>query len=45
VQEAKEIPSVKMIDPPDVPEKKILTPRRLESLLIGMAFSVFTGSF
>ncbi len=38
VQEAKEIPSVKMIDPPDVPEKKSYPPR-LEIMLIGMALS------
>lgn len=42
VQEAKEIPSVKMIDPPDVPEKKSFPPR-LEIMLIGTALAIFAG--
>ncbi len=42
VQEAKEIPSVKMIDPPDVPEKKSYPPR-LEIILIGSALAIFAG--
>jgi len=29
VQEAKEVPSVKVLDPPDVPEKKVFPPRLL----------------
>jgi uncharacterized protein involved in exopolysaccharide biosynthesis len=42
VQEAKEIPSVKMIDPPDVPEKKSFPPR-LEIILAGTMASIFAG--
>ncbi len=33
VQEAKEVPSVKVLDPPDIPEKKVFPPR---VLLIGL---------
>ncbi len=33
VQEAKEIPSAKVLDPPDVPEKKVFPPRTLMTIL------------
>ena len=42
VEEAKEIPSVKMIDPPDVPERKSFPPR-FEIILVGTAMAIFTG--
>jgi uncharacterized protein involved in exopolysaccharide biosynthesis len=42
VQEAKEIPSVKMIDPPDVPEKKSFPPR-MEIILAGTLAAIFVG--
>ena len=42
VQEAKEIPSVKMIDPPDVPERKSYPPR-LEFMLVGTVLAIFAG--
>jgi uncharacterized protein involved in exopolysaccharide biosynthesis len=38
VQEVKETPSVKILDPPDVPEKKSFPPR-LQIVLLGAAFS------
>jgi len=34
VQEAKEVPSVKVLDPPDLPDKKVFPPR---SLIVGFA--------
>ncbi len=43
VQEAKETPSVKVLDPPDVPEKKA-SPHRLWIMLGGMLFSLCLGS-
>lgn len=36
VQEAKEIPSVKVLDPPEIPEKKVFPPRLLLTFLGGM---------
>ena len=42
VEEAKEIPSVKMIDPPDVPERKSFPPR-FEIIMIGTAMAIFTA--
>jgi len=36
VQEAKEIPSVKVLDPPEIPEKKVFPPRLLLMFLGGM---------
>ena len=33
VQEAKELPSAKVLDPPDIPEKKVFPPRTLLTLL------------
>jgi uncharacterized protein involved in exopolysaccharide biosynthesis len=42
VQEAKEIPSVKVLDQPDVPERKIFPPRTL-IILAGTACSVLLG--
>lgn len=36
VQEAKEVPSVKVLDPPDVPEKKTFPPRLLLTAVGGM---------
>ncbi len=41
VQEAKETPSVKVLDPPDVPEKKSFPPR----LLIGLIGMLVAGIF
>jgi len=42
VQEAKETPSVKMIDPPNIPEKKSFPPR-LEIMLLGTVLATFLG--
>jgi uncharacterized protein involved in exopolysaccharide biosynthesis len=36
VQEAKEVPSVKVLDPPDIPEKKTFPPRILLTLVGGI---------
>jgi len=36
VQEAKEIPSVKVLDPPEIPEKKVFPPRLLLTFLGGV---------
>jgi capsule polysaccharide export protein KpsE/RkpR len=36
VQEAKEVPSVKVLDPPEVPEKKVFPPRILLTVLGGV---------
>ena len=36
VQEAKEIPSVKVLDPPDIPEKKSFPPRAKITVLCGL---------
>jgi uncharacterized protein involved in exopolysaccharide biosynthesis len=43
VQEAKEIPSVKVLDPPNIPEKKPFPPRLL-ILVMGMAFAFAAAS-
>jgi uncharacterized protein involved in exopolysaccharide biosynthesis len=43
VQEAKEIPSVKMIDPPDVPERKSYPPR-LQIVFVGTALATVMGA-
>ena len=41
VQEAKEIPTVKVLDPPNLPDKKSFPPRTLTVLLgTGLAFSL-----
>jgi capsule polysaccharide export protein KpsE/RkpR len=42
VQEAKETPSVKMIDPPNIPERKSFPPR-LEIMLLGTVLATFLG--
>ena len=42
VQEAKEIPPVRVLDEPDVPERKS-TPHRLTIVLFGLSVSVFAG--
>jgi capsule polysaccharide export protein KpsE/RkpR len=42
VQEAKETPSVKVIDPPDVPERKVFPPR-LVIMLLGMMLAMSFG--
>ena len=44
VQEAKEVPSVKVLDPPEVPEKRIFPPRILlviAGMVLALAFGVF----
>jgi hypothetical protein len=43
VQEAKEIPSVKVLDQPDVPERKSCPPRTL-IIILGTACSVLLGA-
>lgn len=43
VQEAKEIPSVKVLDPPEIPEKKVFPPRLLLTFLGGV-FALAIGS-
>ena len=41
MQEAKEIPTVKVLDPPNLPDKKSFPPRTLTVLLgTGLAFSL-----
>ena len=45
VQEAKETPSVKVLDPPDVPEKKISPPRLLIMMLGGMLAMVGSAAW
>ncbi len=42
VQEAKEVPSVKVLDPPEVPERKVFPPRTLLTLLGGL-FAMVIG--
>jgi len=42
VQEAKEVPSVKVLDPADVPEKKVFPPRTL-IVLLGMLLALAAG--
>jgi len=42
VEEAKEIPTVKVLDPPDVPEKKTYPPRML-IMLLGTALAFLVG--
>ena len=42
VQEAKEIPSIKILDPPDLPEKKSFPPRLL-IVMLGMLLSIGAG--
>jgi uncharacterized protein involved in exopolysaccharide biosynthesis len=44
VQEAKEIPSAKVLDPPDVPEKKVFPPRTIMTI-VGTFFAVALGAF
>jgi uncharacterized protein involved in exopolysaccharide biosynthesis len=44
-QEAKEVPSVKVLDPPEIPEKKVFPPRTLLTLLGGvLAFLIGAAS-
>jgi capsule polysaccharide export protein KpsE/RkpR len=43
VQEAKEVPSVKVLDPPEVPEKKVFPPRTLLTFL-GAMFALAIGA-
>ncbi len=43
VQEAKEIPTVKVLDAPDVPEKKSFPPRGL--ITLGFGLFAFVGGF
>jgi capsule polysaccharide export protein KpsE/RkpR len=43
VQEAKEVPSVKVLDPPDIPEKKVFPPRMVLivlSILAGLVLGI-----
>jgi hypothetical protein len=42
VQEAKEIPTVKVLDPPNLPERKSYPPRRL-FVLLGTALALSCG--
>jgi capsule polysaccharide export protein KpsE/RkpR len=44
VQEAKETPSVKVLDPPDIPQKRSFPPR-LVIIILGTAFSLVGGVF
>jgi len=44
VQEAKEIPSAKILDPPDIPEKKVFPPRAILTIL-GALFALVLGGF
>lgn len=44
VQEAKELPSAKILDPPDIPEKKVFPPRTILTIL-GMLFAMVLGCF
>jgi capsule polysaccharide export protein KpsE/RkpR len=44
VQEAKEVPSVKVLDPPEIPEKKVFPPRVVLTLFGGM-LGLAIGSF
>jgi capsule polysaccharide export protein KpsE/RkpR len=44
VQEAKEVPSVKVLDPPEIPEKKVFPPRLVLTLfgaMLGLAIGAF----
>lgn len=43
VQEAKEVPSIKVLDPPEVPERKVFPPRTLLTLL-GSLFALLIGT-
>ncbi len=44
VQEAKEVPSIKVLDPPEIPEKKVFPPRTLLVLLgVMIALAIGTG--
>ncbi len=43
VQEAKEVPSVKVLDPPEIPEKKVFPPRLL-LVVLGAFFALAIGS-
>lgn len=43
VQEAKEVPSVKVLDPPEIPEKKVFPPRMLLTVLGGV-FAMVIGA-
>jgi capsule polysaccharide export protein KpsE/RkpR len=42
VQEAKEVPSVKVLDPPDIPEKKVFPPRML-LIIVGAVLALAIG--
>src|SRR6266478_5994937 len=42
VQEAKEIPSIKVLDPPEIPEKKVFPPRIL-LVVIGSLLALAAG--
>jgi hypothetical protein len=42
VQEAKEVPSVKVLDPPEIPEKKVFPPRTL-LVLLGVMIALAIG--
>jgi capsule polysaccharide export protein KpsE/RkpR len=43
VEEAKETPSIKVLDPPDIPEKKS-SPHRLLIMILGSSFALLFGS-
>jgi capsule polysaccharide export protein KpsE/RkpR len=43
VQEAKEVPSVKVLDPPEIPEKKVFPPRTLFTI-VGAILALVIGS-
>jgi capsule polysaccharide export protein KpsE/RkpR len=43
VQEAKEVPSVKVLDPPEIPEKKVFPPRTL-LVLLGTLIALAIGT-
>jgi uncharacterized protein involved in exopolysaccharide biosynthesis len=45
VQEAKEVPSVKVLDPPEVPQRKSFPPHMLIMILGAMLAFVFCGSW
>jgi G-rich domain on putative tyrosine kinase len=42
VQEAKEVPSIKVLDPPEIPEKKVFPPRIL-MVVIGSLLALAAG--
>jgi uncharacterized protein involved in exopolysaccharide biosynthesis len=43
VQEAKEVPSVKVLDPPEIPEKKVFPPRIL-LIIVGAVLALAVGA-